>query len=348
MARRLSHNLNSAYIEAANRLSGRNSRKKIVAYVESFDDILFWSTLLRQLEDERKYFEVMLPSRTSLAKGKKIAMSNRLGPYMIACVDADYDYLLQGANEMSDRVCHSPYIFHTYVYAIENFQCYAPALHQVCIMATLNDHRIFNFETFLAEYSKIIWPLFVWNIWGYRYGKHSQFSMLDFYHTVCIERLNFYHPEQTLELIRKRVNSKIAKLQSQFPKAKKNYKPLMEQLISLGIMPEETYLYMRGHDLHDGIVVPILTSICDVLRKERETEIHRLAEHAIQMQNELSAYQHATACVEEMLRKHSGFSSSRQYRQIIEDIREHLASFNNPPQDNPTPAPGTEKAENNH
>mgnify|MGYP000565015819 CR=1 FL=1 len=45
-------------------------------------------------------FEVMLPSKTTLAKGKKSVLMNELGPQlgqnMIACVDSDYDYLLQG------------------------------------------------------------------------------------------------------------------------------------------------------------------------------------------------------------------------------------------------------------
>ena len=120
--------INSSYISAMNRLGGRKSRQRIVAYVESYDDVFFWSNLLRPLETEQYFFEVMLPSRTSLCKGKKIALANdlgaRLGKCMIACVDADYDYLMQGVTLSSAEVCNNPYVFHTYVYAIENFQCY--------------------------------------------------------------------------------------------------------------------------------------------------------------------------------------------------------------------------------
>ena len=91
MAKRLSQNLNSDFIAAANRLRPKQARHKIVAYVESYDDIFFWSSLLRSLETPHYYFEVMLPSRTSLSKGKKIALMNdlgdRLGTSMIACVE---------------------------------------------------------------------------------------------------------------------------------------------------------------------------------------------------------------------------------------------------------------------
>lgn len=50
MAKRLSQNLNSDFIAAANRLRPKQARHKIVAYVESYDDVFFWSSLLRSLE----------------------------------------------------------------------------------------------------------------------------------------------------------------------------------------------------------------------------------------------------------------------------------------------------------
>lgn len=328
--KKLTQNLNSAYIEAMNRLNGKQSRKRIVAYVESYDDIFFWSTLLRPLETKNYYFEVMLPSRTSLCKGKKIALANelgnRLGKCMIACVDADYDYLLQGATPTSYEVCNNPYVFHTYVYAIENYQCFAPVLQSVCVMATLNDRHIFDFEDFLRRFSEIIWPLFVWNIWCYRYDCYKHFSMLDFYHIVQITQMNYYHPDQTLEKLRHLVNAKIGRLQKQFPQGKKTYKPLRDQLLSLGLTPQTTYLYMRGHDLFDGIVSPLVGGVCEALRREREREIRKLAEHSVQMQNELSAYQNATAPVEEMLRKHTDYVTCPQYQRVQADVR-HLVEM---------------------
>ena len=332
--KRLSQNLNSDYIEAMNRLGGKKGRKRIVAYVESYDDVFFWSNLLRPLETDGYFFEVMLPSNSSLCKGKKIALANelgnRLGRCMIACVDADYDYLMQGVTALSAQVCSNPYVFHTYAYAIENFQCYAPALHNVCVMVTLNDRRVFDFELFLQRYSEIIWPLFVWNIWCYRYGTYKQFSMLDFYHVVQLNQLNYYHPEQTLEHLRHLVNAKVSRLQRQFPQGRKTYKPLREELLALGLTPQTTYLYMRGHDLFEGVVAPMLGGVCEVLRREREREIQRLAEHSVQMQNELSAYRHATATVEEMLRKHTAYTNCPLYLRVQHDIRSWMEQVDKP------------------
>ena len=41
MGTRLSDNVNSQYFEAANVMRGKQSRRRIVAYVESYDDIFF-------------------------------------------------------------------------------------------------------------------------------------------------------------------------------------------------------------------------------------------------------------------------------------------------------------------
>lgn len=322
----LTQNLNSSFISAANRLQGRKGVQRIVAYTESYDDILFWNNLLSEVEDEvrettgRKVrFEVMLPSRKSLGRGKKIALGNTLGPNMIACVDADYDYLYQGATPISKEVCTNPYVLHTYAYAIENLQCYVPTLQRVCVMATLNDKEIFNFREFFSSYSQIIYRLFIWNVWVYRYGLHTHFSLGHFAEIVAIDDFNLANPQHTLEQLKQRCNKKMAQLQRQFPQGRDTYKPLQQQLEALGVVPETTYLYMRGHDLFDHVVGPVLDKVCTRLRREREAEIASLACHDRQCQNELASYQHSCAPWAEMLRKHDAFHRASLYKRIIED-----------------------------
>lgn len=322
---RLNSRLNSDYISAANRLQGRHSRRKIVAYVESYDDVFFWSDLLSEVEDDEVQFEVLLPSQKTLSRGKKIALANRLGPNMIACVDADYDYLMQGATPTSQMVCSSPFVVHTQVYSIENLQCYAPTLQNLCVMATLNDKEIFDFTAFFTQFSEIIYPLLVWNVWAYKYGVFSQFSLSDFASVVELRHINFHHPEETLEQLRHRVNKRINWLQHRFPQGRETYKPLREQLRLLGLTPSTAYLYMRGHDLVDGVITPLLSGVCDALRREREREISRLARHNVQKQNELSSYQNAIAPFEEMIRKHTAYHRAPEFKRIVERVRQLIA-----------------------
>ena len=76
MSSRLTDHINSQYFEAANRLTSKQARRRIVAYVESYDDIYFWRTVLSRYENEQRYFEVMLPSHRKLERGKKSVLMN--------------------------------------------------------------------------------------------------------------------------------------------------------------------------------------------------------------------------------------------------------------------------------
>lgn len=329
MSNRLTRYVTSGYLAAAQKLRGQGHRRRIVAYVESYDDVFFWRALLSDLETDDCYFEVMLPSRTSLQKGKKCAMLNAinqgLGPNLIACVDADYDYLLDGNGRNSELIARHQYIFHTYAYAIENFQCYAPSLHGVCVMATLNDdHSVFDFEAFMEEYSRTVWPLFVWNVWAYRFGRYKEFPMADFAEIVSLRNVNLFNPQPVIDELERRVNVAVARMHTLFPEGRATYKPFEEEMLRLGATPATAYLFMRGHDLMENVVEPMVEHVCAILRKRREKEINALAVHATQLQNELSGYHHSAAFPAEMLRKHTDYKRCTLYRQIQQDIAQTL------------------------
>lgn len=259
---------------------------------------------------------------------------------MIACVDADYDFLMQGATPTGEMVCRSPYVVHTFVYAIENLRCHAEVLDRVCVMATLNDRVVFDFRAFLTAFSRIVHPLLVWNVWAYRYGFYTQFSLTDFARTVEVREVLLHHPERMLDDLRRRVNREIATLQHRFPQARAGYKPLRDEMARLGVTPETAYLYMRGHDLVDVVLGPILSAVCEVLRREREREITQLACHAVQQQNELAAYRHAIAPVEEMLRKHTAYHDTPEFRRIVAAVRARFVNELGVPTDESSAAEG--------
>ena len=305
------------------------ARRRIVAYVEGYDDVMFWRNVLTRFENDKLYFEVMLPSRTSLAKGKKVAITNilgnTLGRNMIACVDADYDYLLQGATHTSAKILGSPYVFHTYVYAIENYQCYAPGLHNVCVMVTLNDHAIFDFEDYLRQYSEVCYPLFVWSVWMYRTGNYNDFSLTDFCKAIDPGGFNVANPQASIDHLRGKVRRRVHFLQNRYPKAKASYRQLDGELRRLGVTPETTYLYIQGHHVFDTVVVPILTKVCNRLRMERENEINRTSVHRTQMRNEISCYENSIENIGSMLKKSVGYMACPQFKRLQADVERYLA-----------------------
>lgn len=328
MAKKLTDNLSSLYIEAANSLRPKKARKKIVAYVESYDDVSFWSHVLSRYENNEYYFQVMLPSSSSLAKGKKAAMmndlGNALGQNMIACVDADYDYLMQGATSASRKLIKSPFVLHTYAYAIENYQCFPDSLHEICVLATLNDKQLIDFPAFFKLYSNIIHPLFVWNIWSYRTNKLSTFSLQDFNTATRLGPVSLSNPVDALEQLSGKVRRKIAWLTKRFPNMDDKLAALAADLERLGVTKDNTYLFIQGHHLKEQVTLRLLVPICARLRREREAEIKALALHDQQLQNELISYRHSGESVENVLRKNVNCEEAPTYAMVEKDIERLL------------------------
>ena len=327
---KLKENISSAYLEAANRLNSKKSRRRIVAYVESYDDIFFWRTVLNPFEDETRFFEVLLPSNKQLERGKKSVLmnllANRAGKDLICCVDADYDYLIQGVTETSRKMLDSRFVVHTYAYAIENLQCYAPSLRTVSVAITLNDHQIFDFADFMARFSEAVFPLFVWSIWHYRRDIYKEFTITAFNSIVQLGGFSLENPMGCIKHIKHKVWVKISELQKRHPDAKESYLALKRELIGLGVTPQATYLYIQGHHLFDKIVMPVMTKVCRELVAEREKEIRDQSKHLTQMRNELSCYSHSTQDIEQMLKKNLGYIVSEPYRRIQQDIARMLAT----------------------
>lgn len=329
MAKRLTDNINSQYFEAINKMTSKKARRRIVVYVESYDDVFFWRSVLGRYEDDKLTFDIMLPSRNlHLDRGKKAAISNMLkgvGRDMIACVDADYDYILQGATEMSRQMLENPYIFHTYAYAIENFQCYAKGLHETCVMVTLNDHRIFNFERFLQSYSQTIWPLFVWHVVFLQRRKMTMhFDMCEFNKVVVLPSVRIQNPKWAIEYLSKKVRAKMFQLERRFPKLKDALPETERMLRDLGINDYNTYLYIQGHHLFDLVVSPVVQTVCDILRNEQENDIRDRAVHSEQARTEIACYENSLGKVKMMMKKNTYYQFSPEFQKILADVEKYL------------------------
>ena len=141
-----------------------DGRRLVRVFVEGYEDVAFWRGIFDHFDNPYLRFEISVPTREDLPKGKKILMSMipQSGEELLLCVDSDFDYLFDGRTEQSAEILAAPYMFHTYTYATENYLCYAPSLHNVCVKATKNDSHIFDFVTFMRDYSRAIYPVFLW------------------------------------------------------------------------------------------------------------------------------------------------------------------------------------------
>ena len=309
----------------------KRAAQRIIAYVESYDDISFWRSVFNEYESDRIHFEIMLPARTKLTKGKKQAMMNMLGKAygrnMIACVDSDYDYLLQGATSTSQQMLENKYILHTYAYSIENYRCYADSLKQVCVLCTQNDSNVIDFKEFFKLYSRICYPLFVWNVLLYRKRDTKTMSMLHFCEIVRLSSFTVNNPAYSLQQLSNRVKHNLKMLEKQFPELKDEHKKLDKELTAMGINPDDTYFYIQGHHIMNGVTMRILQPVCRYLRSKREEEIERYAYHRQQYSNELASYRHSQCDVATMLSKNTDYKDATPYLRLKADVERLLLSI---------------------
>ena len=216
----------------------------------------------------------------------------------------------------------------TYAYAIENMQCYAPSLHEVCVAVTLNDHSIFDMEEYLRQYSRAIYPLFVWNIWYYRTPHYNEFTLTDFLHIIEPGGFTLSNPWEPINRVRQKAEKKVAQLWRIHPNEKRSYQQVEASLTALGVTPDNTYMYIQGHHLFDKVVVPMLSKVCDKLVRQRQSEIARESVHGTQRRNELSCYTNSLTDITSMLKKNAGFMRSPQFHQIEKDLKTFVENCN--------------------
>ena len=142
-------------------------------------------------------------------------------------------------------------------------QCYAPSLHEVCVAVTLNDHNIFDMEEYLRQYSRAIYPLFVWNIWYYRTPHYSEFTLTDFLRIIEPGSFSLANPWEPISRVKQKAEKKVAQLWRIHPNEKKSYHQVEASLTELGVTPDNTYMYIQGHHLFDKVVVPMLSKVCE-------------------------------------------------------------------------------------
>jgi len=135
----------------------KKDEPSILAYVEGLDDINFWREIFKKFAP----IEINPRINRGSVNGKAAILKKicKTGKDIIICVDSDFDYLLSkfsvDANIINNHIC----IFQTYAYSIENLQCYANSLNELCKKISKNylPKIEFDFNNFLQKFSEKIY-----------------------------------------------------------------------------------------------------------------------------------------------------------------------------------------------
>lgn len=304
-----------------------DGRRVVKVFVEGYEDVAFWRGIFDHFDNPFLRFEISVPNREDLPKGKKVLMSMipQSGEEMLLCVDSDFDYLFGDRTEQSAIINSAEYMFHTYTYATENYLCYAPSLHNVCVKATKNDSHIFDFVEFMAEYSRIIYPMFLWYSYSAQQACQSALPLVDFKNAV---RLGYLEVENngadTLAWLERNIARRLKRLELDHPQIARGLDEFAERLQEKGVTPENTYLFMHGHTLMDNVVMIMLNSVCDKLRTMSINKINSSNKTGLPLKNEMSNYVNSLRSIRDVLLDNENYTSCPLYALLQNDIQDYL------------------------
>ena len=309
-------------------LPPEDDRHLVHVYVEGYEDVAFWRGIFDHFRNPYLRFEISVPNRDDLPKGKKVLMSmlNRTEKEsVLLCVDSDFDYLFAGETEQSAKILNADNMFHTYTYATENYLCYAPSLRNVCVKATKNDTRIFDFVRFMETYSMIIYPLFLWYVYSARHSTESVFTLAEFRAAVRLGYVDIRHNgEGTLAWLQRNVERRRLALERDNPAMCEAVEALGAQLNKRGVERDNCYLFMHGHTLMDNVTMPLLSAVCDKLRQLSVAKINGSKVEGVALKNELQNYTNTLRSIRDVLLDNENYTSCPLYKRLRDDIQEYL------------------------
>ena len=305
-----------------------NDGKRLVrVFVEGYEDVAFWRGIFDHFANPYLRFEISVPTRKDLPKGKKVllSMAEEADEELLLCMDSDFDYLFDDEDEVSRQIVSSPYMFHTYTYATENYLCYAPSLHNVCVKAVKNDAYIFDFEQFMEDYSRTIYPLFLWYAYSASRKTENVLPLIDFKSAVRIGYLDIeQNGANTIAWLKRNVDRRVASLEEDNPDMAKEIPAFAERIKKKGVEPELTYLFMHGHTLMDNVVLTVLSGVCEKLRQISLSQIICSSKEGVALKNEMSNYTNSLRSIRDVLLDNENYTSSPLYKRLKIDIQRYI------------------------
>lgn len=229
-------------------------RRRAAIHVESKSDVIFWTAIFHHYYPMDKFHFISSSKNENGNRTSGVTQCLKYLKYLnkdfFICIDSDYRYLM-----MDKQIVVANYVLQTYTYSFENHLCLASGLNHVCERVTRLENNIFNFEQFLTEYSKIIYDLFIWHLYFIKIDSKI-FSKFEFNNFLTMAH-DYRHLEIThngrnmLRKYKQRVDHKIHLLQESYPKADLTF--IKTKYRELGLLPENCYLFVRGHNIYDTV-----------------------------------------------------------------------------------------------
>lgn len=227
-------------------------------HIENKNDEVFWGKVLHEVYPQGK-FRFISASRNisgNMTCGctQCLQYKSFLDRRLWIAIDSDYRYLTE---ERDIDARH--YILQTYTYSFENHFCYPKNCQRASVpteMYDSTDHEShgFSFASFLRSYSKIIYPLLVWQL--YLQGIDAEAFPKSVFHRLLAVPVGARSLERdgepVLQVLKERTRKLLSHLKHTYPDADTTW--FEARCNAQGVRRDNCYLFVRGHQLYDLIV----------------------------------------------------------------------------------------------
>jgi hypothetical protein len=328
----------SPRVEASNiiyELPGR-----IEVHVESEADVPFWFFIFEKYAPGL-HVEIMPGVRLETNsgqepqrdRGKPVLLSFvNVGPKRLVCVDSDYHYLIPNATANATAINESPYIFQTYTYSIENYKCWAESLGRLCVDASYNAEMKmeFDFVQFLQEYSEVVYSLFLYSVYSEKNTINRPITRrkrVGECATLEGKPSLRENGREALQKLKNKVEETLEEVDAANPEIN-----LVDEVLDLGIeleekrdvTPDNVYLFINGHALSKGVVVPTMKQVVDRLIKGKRKQLATESPDSEKRKTALCQYNEKVYDPERLLNVNRDFLDCPLIDKIKQDIEVYL------------------------
>ncbi len=242
------------------------NRCSAAVHLEATVDKMFWEKIFRHFLPDRK-FDFITYSRTKdnvLATGCTVCLEykklNCLSKGFFICIDSDYRYL---SGEKGIDVANN--VFQTYTYSFENHLCYAKGIDNVIEKAGLRND-LFDFESFLESYSEVLYELFIYHLLSVS-RRDGVLGKKHFRVLLNLDAVDLKENGKKMILqLKERTDAVLIDLRPNYSLAE--WEETKRRYQQLGINPKNAYLYFRGHNVFEQVVLKIAREIQRVSERE--------------------------------------------------------------------------------
>ncbi len=236
-------------------------------HLENKNDEIFWGKVLHEAYPNGR-FRFIAASRSfsgNMTAGCTQCLQYRefLDRKFWIAIDSDYRYLTE---ESGIDARH--FVLQTYTYSFENHFCYYKNCQRAADAAQEEDYPTakelglegeiakpeFSFEKFLKEYSRIIYPLLVWQLYLQEVGE-TEFPQNVFHRLLSLpvgKHSIYHHGDSILRVLKDRTRKLIKHLNQLYPEADTTW--YEARCNAQGVHRDNCYLFVRGHQLYDLII----------------------------------------------------------------------------------------------